>query len=225
MLPLEGDQRHLEVLAGEVGHPLEAEEEDRQVLVVLEGRPSLEEEVAILGLEELAVNQEVQDQLGEEVVACLKEVVEGLVHLFREELAVPLVLEALVDLAVEEEQLMKEEAEAASKIQREAVVVALELQMATEALLYSWVPKVEQLEALKAYQVVALEAHSPKTMACRRDHHLIFAVLQTYPSCLTCQIYATVAGLATLGFQLSFWQQAVTNLESTEPDLGFGFSP
>lgn len=113
VLPLEGDQRHLEVLAGEVGHPLEVEEEDRQVLVVLEGHPLLEEEVAILGLEELAVNQEVLDQLVEEVVACLKAVVEGLGHLFRE-LAVPLVLEALVDLVVEEEQLMKEEAEAAS---------------------------------------------------------------------------------------------------------------
>ena len=82
--------------------------EDRQVLeLVVEGRPLQGEEVAVLGLVEVAVIQEALDQLVEEGVAYLKQeaVVEGLGQLlFRdlmEELAVP-----LVDLVVGEEQPM-----------------------------------------------------------------------------------------------------------------------
>ena len=87
--------------------------EDRQVLeLVVEGRPLQGEEVAVLGLVEVAAIQEALDQLVEEGVAYLKQeaVVEGLGQLlFRdlmEELAVPLV--------VGEEQPTWEEAEAAS---------------------------------------------------------------------------------------------------------------
>lgn len=103
-----GDQRHRKALAEEEGHPMEEVGEDRQVLeLVVEGRPLQGEEVAVLGLVEVAVIQEALDQLVEEGVAYLKQeaVVEGLGQLlFRdlmEELAVP-----LVDLVVGEEQPM-----------------------------------------------------------------------------------------------------------------------
>ena len=170
---LVGDQRHLEVLQAKEGHPEEEEEEDRRVLeLVAEDRPVQGEEAAIQDLAEQVVSLEALDLMAaEEVVACQRP--EAVVEVLAlqslpdqmEEVAGPLATqaEALADLAVEEEQLPKEEVEAASWIQEEPVEVALERRPMVVmgervAHLLSQEPKAAQEEESTSYQVVVEQA-------------------------------------------------------------------